>query len=207
LILPEFQRGFVWNKEKVKDYLQSLYRGQKAMNAYMDSLITEEPNQAFTVKDYIAMEGETVEFKQSLRWDVKLGAQNKILEKMVAKTIAAFMNSKGGTLVVGVSDEGDVVGLEADMKSLSGGDIDAWEQHLRNVLNTSLSKETCALVEASFPEVDQKVVAVLRAERQLKPVYLTDAGAEFYIRSGNTTQQLGVKQAVEYIKEHFPPAG
>lgn len=207
MILPEFQRGFVWNKEKVKDYLQSLYRGQKAMNAYMDSLITEEPNQAFTVKDYIAMEGETVEFKQSLRWDVKLGAQNKILEKMVAKTIAAFMNSKGGTLVVGVSDEGDVVGLEADMKSLSGGDIDAWEQHLRNVLNTSLSKETCALVEASFPEVDQKVVAVLRAERQLKPVYLTDAGAEFYIRSGNTTQQLGVKQAVEYIKEHFPPAG
>ena len=73
------------------------------------------------------------------------------------------------------------------------------------MLNTFLSKDVAALVETSFAEVDGKTVAVLRADSLFKPVFLTGGNStEFYVRAGNTTQQLEVKQTMEYVKYHFP---
>lgn len=172
-----------------------------------DSVLTEQQKPQSTISDYVAAgESETVEFKRSLRWDVRQNQVNKALEKTVARTVGGFMNSRGGTLVVGVSDEGNILGLECDFSTLgSRQNRDGWEQAFRNVLNTYLSKEIAALVEVSFAEVDGKTVAVARADPARRPVYLTDNGvAEFYIRSGNTTQQLDVKQANEYVRGRFP---
>lgn len=160
-----------------------------------------------TIADYIAAgESETVEFKGSLRWDFRQKQVNKALEKTVARTVAAFMNSKGGTLVVGVSDEGPILRLEADLGTLgSRQNRDGWEQALRNALNTYLSKEISVLVQATFAADASKTVAVLRADPARRPVYLTDGQvAEFYVRSGNTTQQLDVRQANEYVRQRFP---
>jgi predicted HTH transcriptional regulator len=115
------------------------------------------------------------------------------------------MNSIGGTLVIGVSDEGRIMGLDADYATLgSRKDSDGWEQALRNVLNTYLSKEVAALVGCTFSQAEDMTVAVLRADPTHRPIYLTDGNvAEFHVRSGNTTQQLDVKQANEYIKQRF----
>lgn len=201
----------LWTLENYEAFLQARRAAlADAINQFMDSLLADVPERRFTVADYIAAgEGETVEFKMSLRWDYRQETVNKALEKTVAKTLAAFMNSKGGTLVIGVSDDGQVVGLGADLQTLGRKDLDGWEQHLRNVLNSYLSKEICALVEVTFADVDGKPVAVVRAEPQPKPVYLTDTGgtAEFYVRSGNTTQQLNVKESLAYITQHFSLVG
>jgi predicted HTH transcriptional regulator len=173
----------------------------------MDALLAEEQPKPFTIADYIAAgEGETVEFKGSLRWDFRSQQVNKALEKTIARTVAAFMNAKGGTLVIGVSDQGKILGLEADLATFgTRRDRDGWEQALRNVLNTYLSKEVAALASVTFADVDGKTVAVLHADPALRPVYLTDNNiAELYVRSGNTNQELDVKQATEYIKRQFP---
>ncbi len=201
----------LWTIERYEDFLaERRERLARAINRFMDTLLAEEVKLQFTIGDYIAAgESETVEFKGSLRWDFRERQVNKALEKTVARTIAAFMNSKGGTLVIGVSDEGVVLGLESDYATLgSRKDVDGWEQALRNTLNSYLSKEVAALVGASFAEPDGKTVAIVRADPSLKPVFLTDANvAEFYVRSGNTTQKLDVKQAQEYIGQRFQPAG
>ncbi|MGE0598197.1 MAG: DUF262 domain-containing protein [Dehalococcoidia bacterium] len=195
--------------DKFEDFLEErreLLAG--GINTFMSGLLASGDQQQATVRDYIAAgESDTVEFKMSMRWDYKQGVLSRALEKVVARTIAAFMNAKGGTLVIGVSDEGDVCGIEADLKTFQAQDrdLDHWEQHLRNVLNNLLGKEICALVEASFAGVDGKTVALLRADAHLKPVFLFDGGAaEFHVRSGNTSQLLDVKQANSYIASHFP---
>jgi predicted HTH transcriptional regulator len=59
-----------------------------------------------------------LEFKSSLRWGVPEGGVNKTLEKVIVKTIAGFLNSKdGGTLLIGVADNGTILGLEGDYGS------------------------------------------------------------------------------------------
>ncbi|MDQ3692715.1 MAG: DUF262 domain-containing protein [Chloroflexota bacterium] len=160
-----------------------------------------------SIADYIAAGESTIlEFKGSLRWDFRQRQVNKVLEKMVAKTIAAFMNSEGGTLVIGVSDEGAALGIEEDFATLgSRGDRDGWEQALRSALNSYLSREIAALVDLTFADFEDKTVAVIHANPTRRPVYLMDGqNAEFYVRSGNTTQPLNVKQAHDYIRDRFP---
>lgn len=200
----------LWEISRYEDFLtERRQRLANAINDFMDQLLAEEQPKAFTIGDYIAAgESEFVEFKGSLRWDYHQQAANKTLEKAIARTIAAFMNLKGGTLVVGVSDEGSVLGLEQDFNTLGRKDRDGWEQALRNVLNTFLPKDVAAMVGVSFSEIDGKTVAVVRADAALKPVYLEgDRGAEFHVRSGNTTQQLDVKQAHEFISRRFQAIG
>jgi hypothetical protein len=198
----------LWHLERYEDFLA--HRRQMladAMNTYLDELLAEDRPAEASIEDYIAAgEGTTVEFKGSLRWDYKQSAVSKILERVAARTLAAFMNSKGGTLIIGVSDEGEALGLEYDFASLHRHpNADGWEAYLRdNVLNLYLGKDVAATVDVSFGEFRGKAVAVLRAEPAIKPVFLTDgASTEFHIRAGNTTQLLNVKETMEYIGQRF----
>lgn len=201
------QQPVYWQLERYEDFL-ALRRQMlaDAMNAYVDGLLADAKPAEVSIVDYIqAGEGESVEFKGSLRWDFKQSNVNRDLEKVVARTLAAFMNSKGGTLIIGVSDEGHALGLEPDFATLPHRpDADGWEQHLRNVLNRYLGKDVAATVSLSFGEFEGKTVAIVRAEPRLKPTFITDGpNTEFHIRSGNTTQLLNVQETTEYIKQHF----
>jgi hypothetical protein len=192
----------LWKLESYEDFLgERRERLAMAINGFMDGLLAETQKAKFTIADYIsAGESDTVEFNMALRWDFQQSMVNKALEKVAARTVAAFMNRNGGTLVIGVSDEGQIVGLDADYATLgTRKNSDGWEQGLRNVLNTYLSEEVAALVGCTFSQAEGKTVAVLRADPAHRPIYLFDGNAaEFYVRSGNTTQQLDVKQANGY---------
>jgi hypothetical protein len=196
----------LWRLTRYEDFLAARrHRLASAINAYLDSLLVDPGTKTLGIEDYIAKgESSEVEFKGSLRWDYRLGNVNKALEKTIARTLAGFMNAKGGTLLVGVADDGNILGLDSDFATLHRRDADGWEQALRNVLNTFLSKDLAAFVDVSFAEVGGKLVAIIHADGSLKPVYFDDGGtAVFYVRAGNTTQQLDVKEAHDYIDHHF----
>ena len=70
-------------------------------------------------------EGETVEFKSSLRWDYKQSKPSKDLERIIVKTVVGFLNSEnGGTLIIGISDSKEILGLQADYASFKSGKAD-----------------------------------------------------------------------------------
>jgi predicted HTH transcriptional regulator len=72
-----------------------------------------------TIADRIkTRESSNVELKSSFRYDIKNKKPNPKMEKIIAKTISAFMNSEGGRLFIGVDDEGNVVGLQDDYETL-----------------------------------------------------------------------------------------
>ena len=197
----------LWGLDRYEDFLaERRKRLAHAINAFMEGLLKEQKKTDWTIADYIAAgESELVEFKMSLRWDYKAKQVNKGLEKIAARTMAGFMNKNGGTLVIGVTDDGTICGIEKDFETLGRRDRDGWEQNLITALGVYLSKDVAALIDVSFAEVDGKTVAVLHADPGIKPVFLNEKGAaEFYVRSGNTTQLLDAKQALDYIKERFP---
>src|ERR1017187_10373679 len=75
-----------------------------------------------------AGESAAVEFKSSVRWDMRENRLNEPLKYSVIKTVAAFLNSNGGTLLIGVDDDRQVLGLQGDYSAFKKTDSqDAFE--------------------------------------------------------------------------------
>jgi len=154
--------------------------------------------------DMLTGENAALEYKASMRWDLHTQKVNKVLEKVIAKTVAGFLNSEGGTLLIGVADDCTVLGIEHDMKTIGRKDRDGYQQKLRQVLINALGAEFSQYQHVSFQESEGKTVCIVQVEPSPKPVYLTDKGnKEFYVRVGNTTQPLDMQVAHKYISMHW----
>lgn len=145
-------------------------------------------------------EHEKLEFKTSLRWDSKRNQVNKELEKTIMKTVAAFLNSEGGCLLIGVDDSGEPVGLDNDLATLAKPSIDGFENHFNNLFNNMIGAEFRRFVKLKFDNISSKTVCLVDIEPGRKPVYLkTENGENFYIRTGNVTTPLKMSEVAAYI--------
>ena len=149
-------------------------------------------------------ESDRLEFKASFQWDREQECMNKALQKVVAKTAAAFMNAKGGHLLIGVTDDQEVVGIADDLKTLSSKDLDAFERHLRQRLTFFIGPEVVPLVGTEFVQVDGVTVACLRCPKHQEPVFVRADPKEFYVRNGNQSMPLDVQAAFDYMRTHWP---
>lgn len=151
-----------------------------------------------------AGEGQFVEFKASLMWDYYRQAVNKDLYEPVMKNLAAFMNTSGGVLLIGVSDQGEVLGLERDFSVLPKKNVDGFENAFNMAFNSMIGAEFRQYVSLAFDEIDGQIVAVLSVSPANTPAYLTFKGREeFYIRTGNSSQPLPVSKAMKYVQTRF----
>ena len=151
-----------------------------------------------------AGEGSQVEFKSSVRWDMENNSTNKTLEKVIAKSIAGFFNNRGGNLLVGVSDDGIILGLENDYRTLRHKNRDGFERLVVDIIRKTLGGDLCPLVHFSLAEIDSKDVCMLIIESAPRPVYFDDKGQLlFFVRSGNSTRQLDVREAMEFAQNRW----
>ena len=156
-------------------------------------------------------ESEEVEYKSSLRYDYRLEKENKVLEDVIIKSIAAFSNAKGGILLIGVSDDQNVLGLENDFNTLKKTDIDYFELHLRKLIKNQfgINFSNHRLI-IQFPEFDGKQICVIQIAKAKKPIYVKVKNKQgqivekFYVRSGNSSQEItSLKEMEEYIRNRF----
>ncbi|MCX6702179.1 MAG: putative DNA binding domain-containing protein [Candidatus Zambryskibacteria bacterium] len=145
------------------------------------------------------------EFKETLRFDIRKNEVNKELEKAIIKSIVGFLNAGGGTLLIGVSDDRTVVGLENDYKTLPKKNRDGFENHLTMLIKTMIGLPFTKYIKISFGEVSEKDICVVSVQNGHKPAYLKngDKKEEFYARIGNSTQPFSMSETEEYIKTHF----
>jgi hypothetical protein len=149
-------------------------------------------------------ESPHLEFKSTLRYDVRFAKVNKDLTKVIAKTVAGFLNSEGGTLLIGVEDNGSIFSIRKDLETLSKQTNDYFELTLRNALGLYLGVEMSAAIGIAFVSTDVGCVAVVTAVRHHEPVFFQDGDTrEFYIRDGNSTRPLNVMSAHKYIANRF----
>ncbi len=146
-------------------------------------------------------EHENLEFKSTFRWDMRQNNVNRILEKSVMKTVAAFLNSQGGHLVIGVDDNKAIVGLASDYGSLIKKDADGFENHFTQVFHNMIGAEFRQFVKLNWSQVDGKECCVVSISPSRKPAYLKNDNnsEEFYIRTGNGTTALKLSEANAYI--------
>ncbi|MBY3211854.1 GmrSD restriction endonuclease domain-containing protein [Rhizobium laguerreae] len=210
-LIPEDRE--LWQIENYELFLRTRRKMlADSLNAWLEGLAeTHAVAEGISLEDMIAEgENEEVEFKQTLRWDIKQGTVNKELEGVIMKTIAAFANAQGGTLLVGVADNGDIAGLDSDYKSLNGGNRDKFELHLKTlIINTFGEAFAATKVKLSFPDLDEKEICRVEILPANKPIYirLADKGGaaqdRFYVRNGNSSREMSGDQAITYIRERF----
>jgi hypothetical protein len=155
-------------------------------------------------------ENNQLEFKSSFRYDYKLEKVNKDLEFVISKSIAAFSNGKGGTLLIGVDDNGNVLGLENDISTLKRKDIDFFENFLRTFLNNLFSIGFVSNnLTIKFPVVEKKLICRIDVQAGNSPVFVeiikNNVKAErFYVRSGNTSMEMkNLSEINSYIQNRF----
>lgn len=161
-----------------------------------------------TVDLIAAGESVNVEFKSTARWNVKANQVDKRMEHIIVKTIGGFMNAEGGTLLVGVGDDGTVLGLESDFATLgSKGNRDGYELFVTQLLETNLSGTVGRLVQVSFETIDGKDVCRVAVAASARPVFARPVDgrdpSEFWARIGNSTRQLIGTDMVEYQQDHW----
>jgi serine/threonine protein kinase len=152
-------------------------------------------------------ENETVEFKQTLRLDTATGKTSNEILKASMKALCSLLNAHGGTLLIGVADNGDLTGIEPDLAAMSTRpNLDGFEQAFRQGMINYLQPDASHQITLSFP-VLRGVVQICRADVRPspQPVFILDKNAapEFPVRKGNTSRALDVKAAHDYIREHW----
>jgi len=148
-------------------------------------------------------ETATLEFKSSLRYNIRAKKMDKDIENSVLKTIVAFCNTKGGELLIGVADDKSIVGIQHD----GFPNDDKFQLHLRNLLMDRIVPAVAEFVEFNMVTIDGKTICHVtckqskRQEIWLKP---DKNGPElFFVRIGPSSTELQPRQAFAYIREHF----
>jgi len=151
-----------------------------------------------------AGESEHAELKASARWDIDRGSVNRDLENGIARTIAGFLNHSGGSLLIGVTDEGVVCGLEQDYRTLHDQNRDGFERFVFSVVRSRLGGGACSLVHVMFHENGGRDICRVIVEPSDRPVYFGDGGTSlFFVRVGNSTRELDVREAMAHIARRF----
>jgi hypothetical protein len=158
-------------------------------------------------------ESAEVEFKSSLRTPYgDMGTRSPkearaVVERAAAKAVAAFLNSStGGTLVVGVGDDGTVLGLEPDMESIGWKpNRDGWELAFRDVIKKYLGADALAHVRLDYEEAEGRLVALVHVSPRPRETWLRDGRTdELYVRLANSSEPLSGRRLVSYIRERWP---
>ncbi|MHC9061188.1 GmrSD restriction endonuclease domain-containing protein [Nitrospira sp. CMX1] len=203
----------LWQLAKYEEFLEKRRELLASnINDFLNRItLTQEPEAPTTIEDLIR-EGESdeLEFKSTLRWDLKSGETSKKMEEVIVKTVAALANGQGGTLVIGVDDDGNVIGLEHDYLSLGGATRDGFEVHLRNLLNEHLGVAFVASkVKIAFHEIGGCEVCQVDVEPASNPIVLVakDKNGQkverFYVRNGNASHEVPMSEMSAYVKERF----
>jgi hypothetical protein len=204
----------LWEVENYERFLEARREMLATeLNNFLNNIsITQQNVVAHTDLADVIKSGEHgfLEFKSTMRWNWKEGRLDKKMEEIILKTIAAFSNAEGGKLLIGVTDEGEILGLEADYNTFKEPNKDHFELHLRNIVNNAFGRDFGATkLIVKFPVVDDQEICEIDIKANPQPLYLETAdrngnpAKKFYVRSGNSSQELDISETASYIKTRF----
>ena len=162
-----------------------------------------------------AGESSTVEFKSSMLYDYETGQKNPRLKDSLLRAIAAFINTNGGTIYVGVTDTGEIRGIEPDYRLIEKHpNWDGWSQTLSNMINDKIdmpapfsyvSYDRVILDSSRGGPAEIAKITVLRAQT---PAWIDAGGGRTLVtRQGTSSRPLDPMDTAAYVPRRFPNWG
>ena len=154
-----------------------------------------------------AGESAVSEFKSTARLNLHTGAQDGAITWAVIKTVAAFTNTNGGTLLIGIDDDDQPVGIELDYPLVKGNDRDGWELSLTTAVKNALGPVVATDLSVRFCTLDDRMVARIDVRPSAEPVFASRKGENreiFLARLNNSTEELSGPALLSYRQKHWP---
>jgi transcriptional regulator with XRE-family HTH domain len=154
-------------------------------------------------------ENRLVEFKSTLRYCLKSKKPEKHIEFSVIKNLCAFLNTNGGKLILGVDDNGKIIGLDStDFTTFQGTNkIDEFLKQLDNLINKYFGNQHSNFFDISFKEIEQKTIAIIDvASNNRNPTFIkaiNDNKEAFYIRRNASAISLSMAEFYDYAKDKW----
>jgi uncharacterized repeat protein (TIGR03833 family) len=157
-------------------------------------------------------EDENNEFKSTYRLDLKRFEQgdgkkteNKDVEKEISITISAMANKEGGTLFVGVNDNGDILGLKNDLELLKNPNEDKFERMIWQTIKNQITDMTyVSKLGVSLIDNDSKKICVIKIPPADHPIFVHDNYAEeSYVRIGSRSEKFNPSDFIKYCETRF----
>lgn len=146
-------------------------------------------------------ENQRLEYKETFQYNPYTEKQDKSLKANTVKEVAAFGNTDGGVVIIGVDDSKKVQGLERDYSSI-GGHRDEFELQLVDVIRSRIDQTFASqYIEIEFHEVEEKDVCAIHVEPNPNPMTVNDD--KFYIRQGSSSKALTKDQAFDYLSDRW----
>ncbi|MCA9497550.1 MAG: ATP-binding protein, partial [Nanoarchaeota archaeon] len=145
-------------------------------------------------------ESEKLEFKETIRLNIHTNSYDKQMGHSVLKSITAFLNTKGGILLVGVSDEGIIKGIEReDFKN-----NDKFLLYFNNLFKKHIGNEFIPFISYDIIKINNKSIFKIECKKSNKEVFLKDGNLEeFFIRTGPASVLIEGSKLIEYIQRRF----
>jgi serine/threonine protein kinase len=149
-------------------------------------------------------ESATLEFKPWLRTPADVAGagpgKHRMFEKAVLKSIAAFLNTDGGTLVVGVTDEREIRGIEVDFPHAAGSLRDSWRKTFDDLVSRHLGGQALGCIDLWLEPWCGRTIAVIRCTPSAEPVWIDD---ELFVRRTASTEKLSTRKAISWCHQHW----
>ena len=207
----------LWHMDRFEEFLEERRTVlAEELNKFLAAITTSNLDEGVVEIDEQIAEGEHngLEFKSTLRWDLNLSAVSKDREHDILKAISAFNNGEGGTLIIGVDDDQNVLGLDLDYATFGEGDKDDFELHLRTLMNKTWGVEFATTnININFPRLGEYELCAIEVQRGVQPLYLKvqdrhgRKSEKFYVRSGNSSQPFeNPSEIASYVAKRFAHA-
>ena len=182
-------------RELMADYIRQAYLKLASMS---DGGSAPAPDIATLVH---GGESKSVEFKSTLRRNLHTGENDPRIEKAALKTLVGFLNAQeGGTLFIGVDDEGHALGLDAD----GFASEDKLVLHLNNLIKERISAAHMLYISVEFETLDDKRIIAVHCQPSRSPAFLKDGQEQrFYVRTPSATLELKGQEMQAYKKDRF----
>jgi len=196
-----------WENMDYRDFLQErreliaqvIAEGFKTLSVSPDDIDEEKE---LSIEQLVKEgESEALEFKSTLRINLHTGRQDPKMEHAILKTLAGFLNTSSGTLIIGVADDGSPIGLDIE----GFENEDKLSLHLVNIIKSRMGIPAMANIHPHFEDYQDDRVLVVNTDRVATPVFVLDEEKKerFFIRTGPSTSELTPSQTQEYIKQRF----
>ena len=194
-------------KTLIKDFEEDLALKPKSSRSILNNLNLllqhmDKLNDEDIIKNSIITgETKTVEFKETLRLNLYSNKKDEKIEMSVLKNIVAFLNTEGGYLLIGINDDGKIVGVEDEIKKLFKNKSDKYKLHLNNLIRDRIGKDFFQYIDYKLVKVEDLNVLMIKCKRSKKACYLN--GNDFYVRTNPSANKLDGPELVDYVNNHF----
>jgi hypothetical protein len=197
----EYVNGLIALKLAEKEIFPSLLSDVAVVQTWLEILLQKKGREEDLSSLIARGEGDSIEFKSTLRWDIRAGKTSQSIERACLKTISAFLNSAGGNLLIGVRDDGSIEGLATDKFP----NEDKFLLHLWTLIRTCLGRDFSTYIRTRIEKIDEKNVCIVSCSPSNRPVFLRQPGfeEEMYIRIGPSSNAISISEGLRYISDRF----